>query len=144
MGYFRSSQLLVFINPKSSLSSLSSRRRTNASSFRENLKESLLDDDKGRGAEAAIPKGFLAVYVGPELTRFVIPTSYLCLPIFKALMDKMAEEFGFEQTGGLRIPCDEDYFRQILRVLNESEAERKAMKNNKKKNTQYSSVKKNS
>ena len=61
-----------------------------------------------------VPKGFLAVYVGPELRRFVIPTSYLSMPDFKALMEQMVDEFGFEQEGGLQIPCEEKDFEEIL------------------------------
>lgn len=61
-----------------------------------------------------VPKGFLAVYVGPELRRFVIPTSYLSMPDFGHLMERMAEEFGFNQEGGLKIPCEEEDFKEIL------------------------------
>ena len=62
-----------------------------------------------------VPRGFLAVYVGPELRRFVIPTSYLSMPDFRALMERMADEFGFQQEGGLQIPCEEEDFEEILR-----------------------------
>ncbi|XP_059639098.1 auxin-responsive protein SAUR71-like [Cornus florida] len=61
-----------------------------------------------------VPKGSLAVYVGPELRRFVIPATYLSMPDFQELMEKVAEEFGYEQEGGLRIPCEEEDFEEIL------------------------------
>lgn len=61
-----------------------------------------------------VPKGYLAVYVGPALRRFVIPTSCLSMPDFRVLMDQAAEEFGFDQQGGLQIPCDEEDFTMIL------------------------------
>ncbi|CBI18455.3 hypothetical protein AAG906_001835 [Vitis piasezkii] len=61
-----------------------------------------------------VPRGFLAVYVGPELRRFVIPTSYLSMPDFRALMERMADEFEFKQEGGLQIPCEEEDFQEIL------------------------------
>ena len=61
-----------------------------------------------------VPRGFLAVYVGPELRRFVIPTSYLSMPDFRALMERMADEFEFKQEGGLQIPCEEEDFEEIL------------------------------
>lgn len=32
-----------------------------------------------------VPRGYLAVYVGPELRRFIIPTDYLEKPLFKVL-----------------------------------------------------------
>ncbi|XP_008798197.1 auxin-induced protein 15A-like [Phoenix dactylifera] len=90
----------------------------------ENLKDSLLEEE-----DMVAPKGFLAVYVGVEMRRHVIPTSYLCFPAFQTLMERVAEEFGYEQTGGLRIPCEEEDFQQILRVLQKSDSR----KNKKKK-----------
>lgn len=77
--------------------------------YEDDSTESLL---AGRYLE--VPRGFLAVYVGPELRRFVIPTSYLSMPDFKALMERMAEEFGYYQEGGLQIPCEEEQFEEIL------------------------------
>ena len=67
-----------------------------------------------------VPKGFLVVYVGDEddtQRRFVIPMSYLSTPSFRALIEKAAEEFGFQQAGALRIPCKEENFQEILRML---------------------------
>ncbi|GKV26762.1 hypothetical protein SLEP1_g36000 [Rubroshorea leprosula] len=61
-----------------------------------------------------VPKGSLAVYVGQEQRRFVIPMSYLSVPEFKVLMDKSAEEFGYDQEGGLQIACEEKDFEDIL------------------------------
>lgn len=61
-----------------------------------------------------VPKGFLAVYVGPELRRFVIPMAYLSMPEFRVLMDSVAEEYGYEQEGVLEIPCEEEAFEKIL------------------------------
>nr|POE97417.1 isoform 2 of vacuolar-processing enzyme delta-isozyme [Quercus suber] len=85
------------------------------------LKESLingaeLSDGSRSGSQTSmqVPKGFLAVYVGPQLRRFVIPTSYLSMPDFRGLMDMVAEEFGFDHEGGLRIPCEEEDFEKIL------------------------------
>ncbi|KVI11562.1 uncharacterized protein LOC112505924 [Cynara cardunculus var. scolymus] len=63
-----------------------------------------------------VPKGNLAVYVGSELKRYVIPTSYLGMPELRVVMDQMAEEYGHHQKeGGLRIPiCEEQQFEEIL------------------------------
>lgn len=61
-----------------------------------------------------IPKGYLAVYVGDEMQRYVIPAIYLSFPDFSVLMESVAEEFGYEQEGGLRIPCEEEEFQEIL------------------------------
>ncbi|KAE8656906.1 Auxin-induced protein 15A [Hibiscus syriacus] len=57
--------------------------------------ESLLTDrklsDGGSKGSAHIPKGSIAVYVGPELRRFVIPIRCLAMPEFRDLMDQAAE-----------------------------------------------------
>ncbi|CAA3026211.1 indole-3-acetic acid-induced ARG7-like [Olea europaea subsp. europaea] len=47
------------------------------------------------------PKGHFVVYVGKEMTRFVIPTLYLKNPLFQQLLDKAAEEFGFDNRNDL-------------------------------------------
>ncbi|CAN6463595.1 unnamed protein product [Victoria cruziana] len=59
----------------------------------------------------SVPKGHFVVYVGESHKRFVIPTSYLKNPTFRALLRKAEEEFGFEHHNGLRIPCNEDVFQ---------------------------------
>ncbi|KAK9097556.1 hypothetical protein Sjap_023053 [Stephania japonica] len=89
------------------------------------MKESLLPPV---AAEEAIQKGFLAVYVGDAMRRFVIPAVYLSVPDFQILMERAADEFGFQQEGALRIPCDEEDFEEVLiRCLAKT-------KKNKKKN----------
>ncbi|GFP87269.1 auxin-induced protein 15a [Phtheirospermum japonicum] len=64
-----------------------------------------------------VPKGYLAVYVGPELRRFIIPTSYLSDPLFKVLLEKVEEEFEFDHSGGLTIPCDTETFKYLLQCM---------------------------
>lgn len=54
----------------------------------------------------SVPKGFLALCVGEEMKRFVIPMEYLSHRAFGVLLREAEEEFGFEQGGVLRIPCD--------------------------------------
>ncbi|KAL5758779.1 hypothetical protein ACOSP7_021390 [Xanthoceras sorbifolium] len=86
----------------------------------ENSRESLFigcELSDGRRVPKAmedVPKGFLAVYVGPELRRFVIPMTYLSMPEFRVLMDSVADEYGFEHDGGLQFPCEEQEFEDIL------------------------------
>ncbi|CAK8532103.1 unnamed protein product [Lathyrus sativus] len=70
-----------------------------------------------------VPKGYLAVYVGPELRRFIIPTSYLSHSLFKMLLEKAAEEFGFDQSGGLTIPCEIETFKYLLKCIEAQEKE---------------------
>lgn len=70
-----------------------------------------------------IPKGFLAVYVGPEQRRFIIPTSYLSDPLFKKLLDKVEEEFGFDHSGALAIPCETETFKYLLKCMENHQKE---------------------
>ncbi|ESW07895.1 hypothetical protein PHAVU_009G001300 [Phaseolus vulgaris] len=66
-----------------------------------------------------IPKGHLAVYVGDNIRRFVIPISYLNQPTFQDLLNQSEEEFGYSHpTGGLTIPCKEDMFLNVTSRLN--------------------------
>lgn len=64
-----------------------------------------------------IPEGCLAVYVGEERKRFVIPTVYLSHPIFLMLLDKAHEEYGFEQKEGLTVPCAVEIFEESLWLI---------------------------
>ena len=77
------------------------------------LREALLEPAGG----GALPKGYFAVYVGEEARRFVVPTGYLREPSFRDLMERAADEFGFAQAGGLRVPCAEEDFEELLRRL---------------------------
>lgn len=61
-----------------------------------------------------VPAGCLAVYVGIERRRFVIQTSFLTNSVFRALLAKSEEEFGFRCDGGLRIACAPDVFEHLL------------------------------
>ncbi|MED6168979.1 hypothetical protein PIB30_017124 [Stylosanthes scabra] len=69
--------------------------------------------------EMAVPKGCLAVSVGvgSEVKRFVIPTEYLRHEAFEMLLRQAEEEFGFQQEGVLRIPCQLSLFHTILDLL---------------------------
>ncbi|KAI4330056.1 hypothetical protein MLD38_028366 [Melastoma candidum] len=66
-----------------------------------------------------VPKGFLAVCVGKDLTRFVIPAAYLRHPAFGMLLQEAEEEFGFQQEGVLKIPCEVGVFQKILKAVEE-------------------------
>ncbi|KAG5033638.1 hypothetical protein AAZX31_04G006300 [Glycine max] len=61
-----------------------------------------------------VPKGYLAVYVGEKMKRFLIPVSFLNEPLFQELLSQVEEEFGYcHPMGGLTIPCKEDVFLNI-------------------------------
>ncbi|KAL6176472.1 hypothetical protein ACLB2K_050557 [Fragaria x ananassa] len=84
---------------------------------------SFYNDDDSTSSDSArrTPSGFLAVYVGPVRRRFVIPARFVNLPVFVDLLEKTAEEFGFETTGGLVLPCEVSFFKEILRFLEKDE-----------------------
>ncbi|XP_028755771.1 auxin-induced protein 15A-like [Neltuma alba] len=61
-----------------------------------------------------VPKGHLAVYVGEEMKRFVIPISYLNHHAFQELLSEAEEEFGYDHPmGALTIRCTEDVFLNV-------------------------------
>ncbi|WOK92073.1 hypothetical protein Cni_G00764 [Canna indica] len=64
-----------------------------------------------------VPRGYCPVYVGLEQRRFVIPTSYFSLPVFRLLLEKAEEEFGFDHKGALTIPCEIETFKYILQCM---------------------------
>ncbi|KAK9055431.1 hypothetical protein SSX86_026514 [Deinandra increscens subsp. villosa] len=63
------------------------------------------------------PTGFFAVYVGEERQRFVVPTGYLSHPLFKMVLEKSSEEFGFDQKNGLVVPCSVNAFQEVVGVV---------------------------
>ncbi|CAD6219093.1 unnamed protein product [Miscanthus lutarioriparius] len=79
----------------------------------------LSDDESCHSPEPPpdVPRGYCPVYVGPEQRRFVIPTSYLAHPVFRLLLEKAEEEFGFRHQGALAIPCETEAFKYILQCV---------------------------
>ncbi|XP_057514785.1 auxin-responsive protein SAUR72-like [Actinidia eriantha] len=76
----------------------------------------LRDSSAISGADV-VPKGYVTVCVGKELKRFVIPTEYLGHQAFGILLGEAEEEFGFQQEGVLKIPCEVPLFERILKPL---------------------------
>lgn len=82
------------------------------------LKRTLsISEREGGSSNNVVPKGYLAVCVGEELKRFIIPTEYLSHQAFHMLLREAEEEFGFEQAGVLRIPCEVPVFESILKMV---------------------------
>ncbi|KAF8392785.1 hypothetical protein HHK36_021022 [Tetracentron sinense] len=79
------------------------------------------DPGSSSGSNRRIPPGYLAIYVGPERKRFCVPTRFLNLPVFVALLKKSEEEFGYPSNGGLVLPCDVGFFKGVLKVLEKDE-----------------------
>ncbi|KAK4272715.1 hypothetical protein QN277_021231 [Acacia crassicarpa] len=79
--------------------------------------EYLLKEHEGGSPHNRTPTGFFALYVGEERHRHVVPTSYLSHPLFKMLLAKAYDEYGFDQKNGLVVPCSVSTFRQVLNAI---------------------------
>ncbi|KAL6985020.1 hypothetical protein U1Q18_018400 [Sarracenia purpurea var. burkii] len=88
-------------------------------------------DGSGSGgrpqSRRTIPCGSIAIYVGYERRRFVIPTRFLNLPVFVALLNKAEEEFGLQRNGGLVLPCEVEFFKGVLEFLERDEQRYRAL-----------------
>ncbi|OIW14361.1 hypothetical protein TanjilG_15715 [Lupinus angustifolius] len=78
---------------------------------------SLSEHEEGVSNNNVVPKGYLAVSVGENLKRFIIPNEYLTHQAFQILLREAEEEFGFQQIGVLRIPCEVSVFENILKIV---------------------------
>ncbi|CAH1428811.1 unnamed protein product [Lactuca virosa] len=61
-----------------------------------------------------VPEGYLPFYVGEEMERFVVSMDLLNHPLFINLLNKSAQEYGYQQKGVLRIPCQVLLFQCLL------------------------------
>ena len=122
---FWSIRIQIF-HPHTSFTSLSRlfvcERETKTMGFRLPgiVRQGSFSSSKATRKGVEVPKGYLAVYVGVNMRRFVIPISYLNQSSFQDLLSKAEQEFGYDHpTGGLTIPCDEDEFLSLTSRLNE-------------------------
>lgn len=79
-----------------------------------------IDNNKKAGGAPIpkdVPKGHMVVYVGEQLTRYVIKISFLEHPLFQELLELAHKEYGFSGASGLCIPCDEDVFLGVICYL---------------------------
>ncbi|KAK0595486.1 hypothetical protein LWI29_007158 [Acer saccharum] len=65
----------------------------------------------------AVPEGHVPVYVGEEMERFVVSAELLNHPVFVGLLNKSAQEYGYEQKGVLHIPCHVLVFERVMESL---------------------------
>ncbi|KAI3686110.1 hypothetical protein L1987_79782 [Smallanthus sonchifolius] len=72
-------------------------------------------------SSATVPEGYLPFYVGEEMERFVVSAELLNHPIFINLLNKSAQEYGYQQKGVLRIACHVIIFRRLLDALQDGE-----------------------
>ncbi|THG09816.1 auxin-responsive protein SAUR36 [Camellia sinensis] len=64
-----------------------------------------------------VPKGQMAVYVGQkdggDFRRVLVPVVYFNHPLFGDLLREAEEEFGFDHSGGITIPCRISDFENV-------------------------------
>ncbi|GMI84011.1 SMALL AUXIN UPREGULATED 72 [Hibiscus trionum] len=68
-------------------------------------------------APRPVPQGHVPVYVGEEMERFVVNAELLNHPVFVGLLNKSAQEYGYEQKGVLHIPCHVPVFERVMDAL---------------------------
>ena len=118
IGKHPTKYILLYL--RKSVCSFSSFKETHELGFRVlgNRKASLTSSQEV-SKSAEVPKGYLAVYVGKKMKRFVIPIACLSQTLFQELLNQAEEEFGYDHPmGGLTIPCREDVFLDITSSLN--------------------------
>ncbi|MED6114928.1 glutamate N-acetyltransferase [Stylosanthes scabra] len=76
----------------------------------------LRPEENQKIASQASMKGYLAVYVGENMKRFVIPISYLNQSLFQELLSQAEEEFGYDHP--MTIPCSEEAFLDLTSCFN--------------------------
>lgn len=66
-----------------------------------------------------VHRGNIPVLIGEgtELKRVLVHRKVLQHPYFFGLLELAAMEFGHEQKGVLRIPCDVNYFYKIVELI---------------------------
>ncbi|XP_044501854.1 auxin-responsive protein SAUR36-like [Mangifera indica] len=75
-----------------------------------------METDRIKNKPVEVPKGYLAVYVGQkdgDFHRVLVPVIYFNHPLFGQLLREAEEEYGFNQEGGLTIPCCYSEFEQV-------------------------------
>ncbi|XP_004488799.1 auxin-responsive protein SAUR71 [Cicer arietinum] len=72
---------------------------------------------KIRRSSSVVPEGHVPIYVGDEMARFVVSAELLNHPIFVKLLNQSAQEYGYEQKGVLRLPCNVCVFERVLEAL---------------------------
>lgn len=78
-----------------------------------------------------VPKGHMAVYVGQkdgDFERIFVPVVYFNHPLFGDLLKESENEFGFDQPGGLTIPCRISEFERVQTRIETGRGTRKLLK----------------
>ena len=79
------------------------------------------------GKSASVKRGHIPLLVGEgeELKRVLVHRKVLQHPYFTGLLELAAMEFGHDQKGVLRIPCDIRCFHTIVQLIRSRTRRRK-------------------
>ncbi|GMI96199.1 SMALL AUXIN UPREGULATED RNA 35 [Hibiscus trionum] len=72
--------------------------------------------EEGTKRGVGVPKGHLAVYVGEsegDTRRVVVPVIYFNHPLFGELLKDSERVYGFNQKGGITLPCGISEFEKV-------------------------------
>jgi SAUR family protein len=70
-----------------------------------------------RSSASVVPEGHVPVYISDEMEQFVVSAELLNHPVFVKLLNKSAQEYGYDQKGALRIPCHVLVLERVLEAL---------------------------
>lgn len=71
---------------------------------------------KSQQEQTKVPKGHLVVYVGEsddDTKRVVVPVIYFNHPLFGELLKEAEHVYGYDQPGGITIPCGYSEFQKV-------------------------------
>ncbi|KAK8538136.1 hypothetical protein V6N13_096083 [Hibiscus sabdariffa] len=104
-------------NPLSRISSFATFLRRGTNGLRNSNSDPGYIQLGGKGAEQiGVPKGHLAVYVGEaegNMRRVVVPVIYFNHPLFGGLLREAERVYGFNQSGGITLPCGISEFEKV-------------------------------
>ncbi|KAG9444180.1 hypothetical protein H6P81_015520 [Aristolochia fimbriata] len=67
-------------------------------------------------------KGHFVAYTR-DCERFVLPLTYLCNPVFQALLEVSEEEYGLRGNGSIVLPCDGICVEYLVSLMQRSLSE---------------------
>ncbi|KAK4723947.1 hypothetical protein R3W88_026726 [Solanum pinnatisectum] len=79
---------------------------------------------------SVVPKGHMAIYVGQkdgDCKRFLVPVIYFNHPLFSELLREVEDEYGFNYSGGITIPCRISEFEHVQTRIKQGWVARKML-----------------
>ncbi|MQM08440.1 hypothetical protein Taro_041296 [Colocasia esculenta] len=66
--------------------------------------------------QQAAPKGYVPILVGRKegAKRLLVRAQLLNHPAVLGVLEMAAQEYGYQQHGVLRVPCDVEHFQRVI------------------------------